>query len=899
MAKKSPDDYPSSPDQANFYQDLVETSRDLFWQCNALGHYTYLNPAWESVFGYAVTEMLGRPITDFQPAESRSTDGGCFAAVAKHGKVKDYETILLAKSGQRIHLAFNAVAIRDAAGNLAGARGTAFDIGERKLTEQKLKESEARYRFISENAHDIIWCLSLATGKFTYLSPSVERLRGFTPEEGAQQTIADVLTPESLVKANALLQQSIADRKPGDTSAFRFISQLDQNRKNGSVVPTEVAVSLVFSPDGQPRELIGVTRDITERKLAEQKLRESEEKYRNIVDRAPIAIFQKESSGPYLYVNPSMLRQFECTSLEEFLSSYGSPQQRWAKDEDYLAFKAELLRNRSVYDYKMETKPIHGRPKFLSLTAFLGDDDLVINGFALDITEHVIAEEAVAAERERLRVTLRSIGDGVITTDTEGKVVIINQVAEALTGWRQCDAQGRPLADVFNIIDEASRVSRESPVDRVLGSGQIVELASHTVLVGRDGVEHMIADSGAPIKDKGDKTIGVVLVFRDMTEKLKIQEALQRADKLDALGVLAGGIAHDFNNLLAGLFGYIDLARRTTVIDADAAEYLEGAMSAFSRARDLTRQLLTFSRGGAPVRETGQVGPILVESTKFALSGANITCDFQVAEDLHLCDFDRNQIAQVIDNLVINAKQAMPRGGQLVVSAENTFLRQGAHAGLPAACYIKISIADSGTGIPANAIKKIFDPFFTTKTEGNGLGLATSYSIMQKHNGAIEVESEIGKGSTFALFLPCSNTAVSLASQSKVVHHGRGTVLVMDDQDVVRGVIRSALSEMGYSVIPTRTGDEALAVLADAHRQGTSMACAILDLTVPAGMGGVETLAHLRKTHPDLMVFATSGYSDSPVMSRPREFGFTDSIRKPFLHKELAAMLNRHLGQAV
>ncbi|HNW81522.1 MAG TPA: ATP-binding protein [bacterium] len=364
-----------------------------------------------------------------------------------------------------------------------------------------------------------------------------------------------------------------------------------------------------------------------------------------------------------------------------------------------------------------------------------------------------LAEEALLAEKEKLFVTIQSIGDGVITTGVDGKVVLINSVAENLTGWNQSEAEGKLLSEVFNIINEISGVRCENPVEKVLNSGMIQELANHTMLIARNGTKRIIADSGAPIKDRAGNILGVVLVFRDMTEKQKLIDTVQQTQKLQAIGTLAGGIAHDFNNLLTGVFGFIGFAKDESK-EQPVKDMLVQAESTIDRARSLTRQLLTFSKGGFPIKKIQHFSPFIEDTVRFALSGSSIAPVFDIQADLHDAEFDRDQIAQVIDNVVINAVQAMPDGGNLEVTAQNTIIGEKEHFPLPAGNYVKISIKDYGTGIAKNVISNIFDPFFTTKTGGHGLGLAMCYSIMNKHNGVIEVESEEGSGSTFYIFIP-------------------------------------------------------------------------------------------------------------------------------------------------
>jgi nitrogen-specific signal transduction histidine kinase/CheY-like chemotaxis protein len=417
----------------------------------------------------------------------------------------------------------------------------------------------------------------------------------------------------------------------------------------------------------------------------------------------------------------------------------------------------------------------------------------------------------------------------------------------------------RPLTEVFTIINEITRKPCENPAELVLSSGKVVELANHTLLVSRDGKGRLIADSGAPIKDRNSMTIGVVLVFRDMTEKQMLQDAMQRSDKLDSLGVLAGGIAHDFNNLLGGIFGYIDMARHVSQADSQAAKYLDKASLVFNRAKDLTQRLLTFSKGGAPVLKTGQLGPLVKESAAFALSGSKISCEYHIANDLWPCDFDENQIAQVVDNIVINAQQAMPMGGTIVISGINAVLHAGEVPGLRAGNFVKVSVADTGVGIPRDLLKRIFDPFFH-------------------------------------VLLPASQKAadqgLALFAQE---HKGNGTVLVMDDEDFMREIIGMMLKEMGYAVLEARNGEEALRLCVDAHKKTMGFGAAVLDLTIPGGMGGKETIVEMRKICPDMPVFASSGFSEDPVMSNPADYGFTASIRKPYRKDELADLLERYL----
>ena len=359
-----------------------------------------------------------------------------------------------------------------------------------------------------------------------------------------------------------------------------------------------------------------------------------------------------------------------------------------------------------------------------------------------DITARKMAQEALAGEKERLAVTLRSIGDGVVTTDTSGNVVLLNKIAENLIGWSQAEAAGKHLDEVFTIINEKTRQKAENTVARVLTTGCIGELANHTILISRDGKERIIADSAAPIRDKESRIVGAVLVFRDITEKRKMEEELLKAQKLESIGILAGGIAHDFNNLLTAILGNISLSKMYVSVGDKIHQKLCEAEKASLRARDLTQQLLTFSRGGAPVKKTSSIAEIIRDSTAFSLSGSKVTCTFSIPDDLWLVEVDDGQISQVINNIILNAEQAMPAGGVIEVACRNVQVGADDNLPLPDGRYILLTISDQGEGIPEEALPRIFDPYFTTKDRGKGLGLSTVYSIVQNHDGHITVSSQ-------------------------------------------------------------------------------------------------------------------------------------------------------------
>jgi len=505
------------------------------------------------------------------------------------------------------------------------------------------------------------------------------------------------------------------------------------------------------------------------------------------------------------------------------------------------------------------------------------------------------AEEALVAEKERLNVTLRSIGDGVITTDTKGQIITMNKVAEEITGWVQGDSVGKPLDTIFNIFHEKTRIRCKNPFQIVMETGEVMELSQYTLLITRDGSEKMIADSAAPIRDNDNRIIGVVLVFRDVTEERKMAEELLKTSKLESIAILAGGIAHDFNNILTGIMGNLSLAKLQTPSDNDIFSFLTEMEKASVQAKTLTQQLLTFSKGGAPVTEVTSIVDLIKDFTIFALRGSNVKCEFFIPDDLWSVNIDEGQISQVVHNVIINADQSMPEGGVIKVFAENIVFGAKQTLPLTPGKYVKICIEDHGVGIPAKYLQKIFDPYFTTKQKGSGLGLALAYSIIKGHHGLITVESEVRNGTTFHIFLPASEKEPKKKEEKRkgdlIIEKGK--ILIMDDEEIVRNVLCEMLVHMGWEAEFAKDGEEALKQYREALESGVPFDVVILDLTVPGGIGGKEAIKKLVEIDPAVKAIVSSGYSDDPIMAQFMDHGFVGVVRKPYRIQELRDVLHK------
>ncbi|MCA9462720.1 MAG: PAS domain S-box protein [Nitrospira sp.] len=518
-------------------------------------------------------------------------------------------------------------------------------------------------------------------------------------------------------------------------------------------------------------------------------------------------------------------------------------------------------------------------------------------GFILrDISDRKFSEQSLIEERERLVTTLQSVAEGLITTDREGRISFFNPLAEAITGWTHAEAIHRPLQEIFRIGTERASNQQVHALPfpaPTLPHGQPEELPS--MLLTKTGSQRTITMRETPIRDHQGHLWGTVIVFRDITDHYRQQEEQQRLNKLNSLGVLAGGLAHDFNNLLTTILGNVFVAKLRMIPKDPLAQNLEQAEHACLRAKELTQQLLTFAKGGAPIKTSISLGDLVRKSTIFALSGSSISCHFDIPDDLWPLDADPAQLRQVIQNIAINARQAMPNGGHFSVRIQNTSYPHHPAAAVPAlepGHYLQITLEDQGSGIEEQNLPNIFDPYFTTKPGASGLGLATAHSIIRHHLGHISVYSLPGQGTKFSVFLPSSYSPSTTQEPSLAPTHAqRGRVLVMDDEQSIRRMVEDALTQFGYEVTSAQDGHETIALFSESLAAGRKFDVVLLDLTIPGAMGGKEAIQHLRSLDPQVKAIVTSGYSDDPIMSDYQRYGFHSILVKPYRIMDLAKLL--------
>jgi PAS domain S-box-containing protein len=513
----------------------------------------------------------------------------------------------------------------------------------------------------------------------------------------------------------------------------------------------------------------------------------------------------------------------------------------------------------------IELEPVKGDDEFAHLYVLINELFATME----------LYEEHFMAQKERLDVTLHSIGDGVIATDITGKIVLFNHAAENLTGWSYADAMDKPLGEVFHTTSDPGK-----------------NFTDKLILVAKDGRERNIDLNSAPIRDRKNEIIGAVLIFQDITAKLKFEEELLKTQKLESIGMLAGGIAHDFNNILSGFLGNVQLAKIAARRGRSVDTYLDGMEKSITRATLLTKQLLTFSKGGVPVKETLALGPIIQKILDIHMHAPNISFEVNFPDTLWPVDIDQEQIRQAIDNIICNAEQAMPKGGVIKIAAENIDWEEYQAQTLIPGRYIRLSITDQGAGIPEEYQSQIFDPFFSTKPKKNGLGLTTAYSILKRHEGCITFESSEKKGTTFYLYLPVTakNTTNKEIMDDKAIP-GTGKILVMDDEEIIRDVTRELLMELGYEVECVKCGSEAVESYQRALRMNEPFDLVIMDLVIPGGMGGEEAVRELLKIDPKVKTVICSGYSNDPVIANYQKYGFSGFTTKPFTIENLSQLI--------
>jgi PAS domain S-box-containing protein len=509
----------------------------------------------------------------------------------------------------------------------------------------------------------------------------------------------------------------------------------------------------------------------------------------------------------------------------------------------------------------------------------------LLAAYSIDITERKQMEEALRDSERRYRVIFEKSPLGVVCFDSQGTVVDFNDTFVEIMGATREQLLG------FNAVRQSTPIAQESIKKAMTGQIAYSEDTYTSVTGGKTTYLRGIFSPVFP----GQSPTEVIATIEDITELKEHEKEQQKIEKLESLGVLAGGIAHDFNNILTGIMANISFAQILIAPGHKSSHPLAEAEKASRRAAELAQQLLTFAKGGEPKKKVISAQHLIEEAVSLMLRGSNVRATVDIPEEIHAVEADEGQISQVLNNIIINGTQAMPGGGTLNIIAGNEFLPESNPYLLTAGTYIKVTLGDEGCGISKQNIEKIFDPYFTTKITGTGLGLASAYSIITRHNGHISVSSGVEQGTIFTIYLPSVGTSYTehqvSVSQKKRRHNG-GTVLVMDDEEMIRDIAQTMLTHLGYTVTTCTKGEEAIELYKNSVESKAPFWAVIVDLTIPGGLGGAQAAKQILDISPSTCIIVSSGYSNDPIMANYQQYGFAASIAKPYSVDEFEQVMN-------
>jgi len=769
------------------------------------------------------------------------------------------------------------------------------DISPRKKAEESLRESETRFRSLFESMHEGFAFHEVIcddTGKaidYRYLdiNPAFERLTGLQRAATIGRTVRELI-PGIEEEWIAAFGRVALTGEPIELE--NYVQNLGRYYRAKAYSPEQGKFAVVFT-------------DVTEQKKLVTALEEHEAELRVLFESSHAGIILLDPSGTITMANQRMAEMFGCSMAELIGSTYASHvhHDQRASSEERLRrlIGGEVDRLGSERRYiRTDGSDFWG---YLSARRHQDADGVLISlvGHISDITEIKQTEEALKSSEGKFRTLVECSTDVIFVLDDHGLFRFASPAWEHHFGFPVSDILGKEFAPFVHPDDVLPCFEH---LQQVLTTGQSATSPPYRVKHADGSWRHFIANGTSFTDISG--TIRYLGVARDITgqkqaeeERLGLERQLLNAQKLESLGVLAGGIAHDFNNILTSIMGNISYARMDLDVAQQASEPLAKAEKAAKRAAGLAKQLLVFAKGGEPIRKFISIRQTVNEVVSLVLSGSSIQADIDLPPDLQAVSADEGQIGQAFGNIIINAVQAMPDGGRLAISAKNVVLNKGNSLGLAGGDYLKISFSDEGCGIAAEDMGRIFDPYFTTKTDGSGLGLAATYTIIQKHAGHISVSSSPGEGTTFSIYLPSCSEPVREEFNAALAPgnpEGSHAILVMDDDEMVRDLAEITLKRFGYAVVCCTDGAAAVALYRSAREEGSPFSLAIMDLTIPGGMGGIEAARQILAFDPEAKLIVSSGYSDDPVMANFTDFGFCASLEKPYNVDEIARILQKN-----
>ncbi|AGF79386.1 PAS domain S-box [Desulfocapsa sulfexigens DSM 10523] len=733
-------------------------------------------------------------------------------------------------------------------------------------------------------AHIGSWEHNLETNE-TFFSEEFFRLCGLDSEKDSAdfELFFSILHSEDQPLLKKTIAETLQSHKPFNID-YRIIlkdGSIRYIRSLGEIIPDSAGNLVILS---------GTSQDITDRKKAEETMKRTESLYRSFIDSMKDVAFLKDDKLRYLIANRATC-DFLGLPVEEVLgkTDFDLMHEDAANACRKTDIKALTSSNGIFVDEESFGDTIFETRKF---QIRLADNVFGVGAYITDVTARKRSEEKLQESEEYTRNILDTVDVGLIVVDRDYRIITANNAYRTQIGQQFDDKIiGKHCYELSHLSRRPCFEAGEECAVRGVFEDGVLHTTVHKH-INRDGKIQYMETKAFPNKDKAGNVTSAIAVIHNITERHLLEAEQLRTQKLEAIGTLAGGIAHDFNNLLQGVFGYISMAKIKSSQPEEVIRNLEQAEKALSLSVNLTTQLLTFAKGGNPVKKKIYLQPVIENATKFALSGSR--CDYLLHLDPNLwqAEVDEGQIAQVIQNIVLNASEAMPEGGVVDILSENiTLLHEGRH--------VRIIIKDSGIGIPEAYRSKVFDPYFTTKQKGSGLGLATSYSIVKNHGGSIKVEASQNNGTSFIITLPACESEIlkEKTIESAIdMQKQNGRILLMDDDTMIRDVALSMIELLGHNLELASHGEEAIEKYQVAFLSENPFDFVILDLTVKGGMGGQETMLKLQEIDPNVRAVVSSGYSDDPVVSGFPDYGFQGMLNKPYTIKELKECLSEMIN---
>jgi len=882
------------------YRALVEDMPAMVCRFLPDGTLTFINSAYCSYFNKQKKELLGQNFFQFIPEQDQKKVRDHFTSLTPENPIVTYEHQVIASDGTIGWQRWTDRALFDEQGRLIEYQSIGNDITEHKHAEEALRQSEEKYRTILESIDEGYFEVDLE-GNFIFFNDSLCKIAGYPRDELLGMNNRDYTTPETAKKMYQIFSAIYDTGEPARVLDYEIF------RKDGSSRILEMSALLMKDSRDQPIGFRGVVRDVTERKQAEEALRESEERFREMAENVREVFWMFDwKEQKVIYVSPAY-EEIWGRATKDLYSRY----EEWTEsiypcDREYA--RESLARivetgEGAAREYRI-FRP-DGSVRWISDRSFPirgeGGEVRRIAGIAEDITERTQAIEALRASEEKYRTVLEANPDPVVVYDIDGKVVYFNPAFTTLFGWSLGERLGRKL-DIS--VPEENWPETQMMIDRVLAGESFSGIESRRY--SKDGKIIPVSISGAILRDVDGNPLGSVINLRDISTQKSLESQLQHAQKMEAIGTLAGGIAHDFNNLLQAIQGYTELLLMRKKEGEHGFRELQEVIRASKRGAELTQQLLTFSRKveskRKPLDLNLEVGELrdLVERTIPRM----IEVEFQLAENLKVINADSAQLKQVLMNLVVNAKDAMPEGGQLLIETRNITLDQEfckRYAEVTPGEYVLLSISDTGHGMDKDTLEHIFDPFYTTKEvgKGTGLGLAIVYGIVKNHEGYIMCSSRPGAGTYFRIYFPATELETEAVGtmdspESKSIGPGRNeTVLLVDDEEFIRELGGDVLGQAGYTVLTANDGEQALEVY---RQEQNRIDMVILDLIMP-GMGGSKCLEELLRMNPHAQILIASGYSPDASTKGTLLSGAAGFINKPYDNKQLLGLVRKILDR--